>query len=142
MKFAPLIILIIALLLFNITGCTKTNPPTSQLKLNTTISDNNQSTNKLTDSYPTKKFAIRAFRHSFDPNIINVSYGDIIELHLTSMDVGHGFALVDFGINKKIPAQEKIIIKFKADKKGIFPFFSSVYSGKGYKNMTGKLIVN
>ena len=89
----------------------------------------------------TTKLAVRVYKYSFDPNIINISYGDDVELHVTSMDVGHGFALVDFGINNEIPAKETVLVKFKADKKGEFDFFSSVYSGKGYKNMTGKIIV-
>lgn len=92
-------------------------------------------------SAPLKKFAINAYQFAFEPDIIEVDEGDEVLITITSTDVGHGFALPDFGINRKIPPEESVTVTFMADKSGEFEFFSSVYSGKGWKNMTGKLVV-
>jgi heme/copper-type cytochrome/quinol oxidase subunit 2 len=90
---------------------------------------------------PLKIFAVRAYRFQFDPNEIIVDEGDHVRITITSLDVGHGFALPDFGINQKIPPEDSVTIDFLADKPGEFGFFSSVYSGSGYKNMTGTFTV-
>lgn len=90
---------------------------------------------------PITNIAMRAFRFQFEPNRIEATEGDHVRITISSLDVGHGFALPDFGINEKIPPEESITIDFLADQVGEFDFFSSVYSGKGYKNMTGIFVV-
>jgi cytochrome c oxidase subunit 2 len=90
---------------------------------------------------PMKIFSVRVFQFAFEPDVIEVDYGDNVMIAVTSMDVAHGFALPDFGVNERVPPEETIEIRFVADRKGEFDFFNSVYSGKGWKNMTGKFIV-
>ena len=55
---------------------------------------------------PLKTFALKAYRFQFEPNKITVNEGDHVMLTITSLDVGHGFALPDFGINEKIPPED------------------------------------
>jgi cytochrome c oxidase subunit 2 len=88
-----------------------------------------------------KKILITARQFSYEPDIIEAEYGETVMLTITSIDVGHGFALPDFGINTRVPPEESVTVTFVADKKGEFNFFNPVYSGSGWKNMTGKLIV-
>lgn len=88
-----------------------------------------------------KIFAVRAFQFGYDPDLIEVDLGDHVMLTVTSVDVGHGFALPDFGINERIPAEESVTFRFVADKAGEFEFFNPAYSGKGWKDMKGKFIV-
>ncbi|MFC1722808.1 cupredoxin domain-containing protein [Nanoarchaeota archaeon] len=85
---------------------------------------------------------IRMFQFGFDPETIELTVNEPVFLTITSSDVGHGFALPDFGINQKVPPQESITIKFTPDITGEFEFFESVYSGKDWKDMKGTLIVN
>jgi cytochrome c oxidase subunit 2 len=90
---------------------------------------------------PTKKVLITARQFAYEPDLIEVKKGDKVAITITSLDVGHGFALPDFGINTRVPAEESVTVIFVADKKGEFQYFNSVYSGSGWKNMTGKLVV-
>jgi len=85
--------------------------------------------------------SINAYQFAYEPDRVEVHYGDDILLTVTSLDVGHGFALPDFGVNVRVPAEESVQVRFKADKMGEFDFFNPVYSGKGWKDMKGKFIV-
>jgi hypothetical protein len=90
---------------------------------------------------PVRIVTITARQFDFTPDNVTVGYNESILLTVTSVDVGHGFALPDFGINQKVPAGESIELKFTADKRGEFRFFNPVYSGSGWKDMTGVLNV-
>jgi heme/copper-type cytochrome/quinol oxidase subunit 2 len=89
----------------------------------------------------TAYYSINVYRYAFEPNEIRVTYGKNVTITIQSMDVRHGIAIPDLGINEPIPAEGLTRISFESTKKGEFKFFSSVYSGEGYKNMTGKIIV-
>ncbi|MFH1063810.1 MAG: cupredoxin domain-containing protein [Candidatus Woesearchaeota archaeon] len=94
---------------------------------------------RVSDDYV--RITIDARQFEYSPSSVSVSYGDNVMLTVTSIDVGHGFALPDFGINKRIPAEESVTFTFIADKRGEFEFFNSVYSGKDWKNMRGTFTV-
>ena len=77
----------------------------------------------------------------FIPGILRVNEGDTIILHVTAIDVPHGFALPTFDIRESLPVDEEVTIEFVADQKGTFNFFCSVPCGTGHKSMKGELIV-
>ncbi|HII71251.1 TPA: hypothetical protein HA265_00670 [Candidatus Woesearchaeota archaeon] len=85
--------------------------------------------------------SVRMFRFGIDPEVIEVKKGEKVKLVVTSADVGHGFALPEFGINQPIPPEESVEITFVPDISGEFEYFESVYCGKGWKEMKGRLIV-
>ncbi len=78
---------------------------------------------------------------AFDPGTITVHKGDTVKLHITSLDVTHGFALPDYGINEQIVPGQTTDITFVADKSGTFGFRCSVMCGEGHRQMTGTLVV-
>ncbi len=78
---------------------------------------------------------------AFDPGTITVHKGDTVKLHITSLDVTHGFALPDYGINEQIVPGQTTDITFVADKSGTFGFRCSVMCGQGHRQMTGTLVV-
>jgi len=80
---------------------------------------------------------IRAVGEVYEPDTLEVALGDEVMLTVTSVDAGHGFALVEFGINERIPAEESKTFTFVADKEGEFEFFNPVKSTDGWKEMTG-----
>lgn len=88
-----------------------------------------------------KIFKVTAKQWLFSPNIIKVKEGDYVQLKITSIDVTHGFNLLDFGIDETIKPGEETTINFLAEKKGIFEFFCSLPCGRGHGDMTGELIV-
>ncbi len=78
---------------------------------------------------------------AFDPGTITVHKGDTVKLHITSLDVTHGFALPDYGINEQIVPGQTTDITFVADHSGTFGFRCSVICGEGHRQMTGTLVV-
>lgn len=84
---------------------------------------------------------VRAVGDVYEPDTVEVMLGDEVMLTVTSVDAGHGFALPDFGINKRIPAEESETFTFVADKQGEFEFFNPVKSTEKWKEMKGTFIV-
>ncbi|VVA43995.1 Cytochrome c oxidase subunit II [Candidatus Roizmanbacteria bacterium] len=95
----------------------------------------------ITTSGKVKDFSMIAKQWQFDPSIINVKQGDKIRLKIKSIDVTHGFSLLDFNVNENLEPGKEIIVEFIADKKGEFTFFCSVICGTGHSGMKGKLVV-
>ena len=85
---------------------------------------------------------VEAFQFGFSPNPIKVKKGQKVTLNIKSMDVTHGFALPDYGINEQISPDKTTTVTFKADKAGEFGFYCSVFCGSGHARMNGKLIVS
>jgi len=72
---------------------------------------------------------------------ITVRKGDTIILRIKSLDVPHGFALEEFGVNVFNPPGETVEVKFVASQTGSFTFFCTVFCGTGHPNHKGTLIV-
>lgn len=75
-----------------------------------------------------------------DP-MITVRKGDTIVLRIKDLDVPHGFAIEEFGINAFTPPGEIVEVKFVANQMGHFTFFCTVFCGTGHPNHKGTLIV-
>jgi cytochrome c oxidase subunit II len=88
-----------------------------------------------------KEFSIIAKQWAFEPSTIRVDKGDMVKLSIQSVDVKHGIALPDFGINSRLDPGLTTLIEFVADKTGTFTFFCSVQCGSGHGAMRGSLIV-
>lgn len=88
-----------------------------------------------------KEITVVAKQFSFDPDPIVVNKGDKVKLILRSEDVEHGFAIPEYGINKRFSKENPVIAEFTADKAGEFEIRCSVFCGSGHSDMRGKLIV-
>jgi cytochrome c oxidase subunit II len=77
----------------------------------------------------------------FTPSTITVQEGDEVKLNIQNVDVSHGFALFEFGVNEQLIPGETTTVEFIADKAGEYTFFCSVPCGQGHRHMEGKLIV-
>jgi len=87
------------------------------------------------------EFELTAVKYNFTPSVIKVKKGDRVKLVITARDREHGFKLVAFHIDQKLPKGEAVTVEFTVDRAGIFPFQCSVFCGSGHKKMTGQLIV-
>ena len=88
-----------------------------------------------------KEFNIIAMQWEFEPSTITVMKGDEVKLHITSLDVSHGFGIAEFGIEEKLEPGKTITVEFDADNVGIYTFYCSVFCGSGHQHMKGTLIV-
>lgn len=89
-----------------------------------------------------REITMVARQWSFEPGTITVNQGDTVKLTINSVDVDHGFALPDFGVNERLSPGQTTNLEFVADKKGSFRFFCNVVCGQGHTSMSGLLIVN
>ena len=89
-----------------------------------------------------KEFDITAKQWQFIPSTIEVNEGDTVILNIKSIDVSHGIAIPNFGIDEFLSPGNEVKIEFVADNKGTFFFACSVSCGVGHSGMIGKIIVN
>lgn len=88
-----------------------------------------------------REFTLTARQFSFDPSVITVKKGEQVRLHITSIDVTHGFSIPDFGVNTTLAPNQTNTVEFTATKTGTFSFFCSVFCGSGHSGMRGTLEV-
>ena len=88
-----------------------------------------------------KEFKITAKQFEFTPSTIDVNKGDKVRLVVTSVDVPHGLAIPEYGINQRLEPGQPVTIEFTADKVGTFTAYCSVVCGSGHKSMKVQIIV-
>ncbi len=94
-----------------------------------------------TESPAVRQFTMTARQWEFSPDTITVNKGDTVVLSIRSIDVAHGFALPEFGVNERLEPGKVVEVEFVADKTGTFSFFCSVLCGAGHSDMKGTLVV-
>ena len=80
-------------------------------------------------------------RYAFDPPVIRVKRGQLVELDVSTADVQHGFSVPDLGIREPIQPHRPAKIVFKATQPGVFPMTCSIICGPGHDDMVGKIVV-
>ncbi len=88
-----------------------------------------------------QEFTVTAKQWEFIPDTITVRKDLPVRLIVTSIDVDHGIAIPEFGVNQQLSPGSTEIIEFTPDKAGEFSMSCSVYCGAGHTHMTGTLIV-
>ncbi len=88
-----------------------------------------------------RQFTMTAKQWEFSPDTITVNKGDTVVLSVRSIDVAHGFALPEFGVNEQLEPGKVVEVEFVADKTGTFSFFCSIVCGAGHGDMKGTLVV-
>jgi nitrous-oxide reductase len=86
-----------------------------------------------------------ATRSHFTPDIIRVTEGDTVNLHITNIetaaDATHGFAVPQYNIEASIDAGEVVNITFTANRSGSFAFYCSEFCSALHLEMQGWLLV-
>lgn len=81
----------------------------------------------------------------FTPNTIEVNQGDKVTIYITnieqSRDESHGFAIDEYNINVVTEPGATKIVEFIAEKKGVFPFYCTVFCSALHEEMQGNLLV-
>lgn len=88
---------------------------------------------------------ITVIRSHFEPEHIRVKQGDEVTLYITNLertkDATHGFAIPRYNIAASIEPGETVTISFKADKKGVYPFYCLEFCSALHLEMVGYLMV-
>ncbi len=86
-----------------------------------------------------------AVRSTFTPTDFEIRAGDEVTIAITNIeqttDELHGFGLLDYNINIVVDPGETKTVTFKADKKGVFPYYCTNFCSALHQEMQGYLIV-
>jgi len=72
---------------------------------------------------------------------INVTQGELITLRLSSTDVKHSFAILEYDVNIEVLPGRSVEVTFRADRAGDFDIFCTVFCGSGHPDHRGILHV-
>ncbi|MBI4144785.1 cupredoxin domain-containing protein [Candidatus Woesearchaeota archaeon] len=89
----------------------------------------------------TKQFEIVAKQFSFEPALVTVDKGDLVELYITSADVTHGIRIPAFRAGGTLRPGVTTKVAFVPDKIGMFEFRCNSYCGTGHAEMIGAVEV-
>jgi cytochrome c oxidase subunit 2 len=94
------------------------------------------------DQAAPKRFEVTASRYAFEPSVIEVEQGDVVDLVVRSADTEHGLGIDAFKVKVKVPkGGESVAVSFVASRPGTFPIKCSEYCGSGHRRMRGQLVV-
>lgn len=86
-----------------------------------------------------------AIRSHYVPDGIVVKQGDVVHIHVTSLeqtqDATHGLAIDGYNINLSLEPGKTNNVTFVADRAGTFPFYCSEFCSALHLEMTGYLLV-
>lgn len=117
-------------------------PPAVNPPANTANATSTPSAPSQPSAQPTvQEFTITAKQWEFQPSTITVKKGQLVRLHIKSIDVTHGFSVSDFGVNATLTPNQTRTVEFTPDKVGNFSFACSVFCGSGHSGMRGTLQV-
>ena len=80
-------------------------------------------------------------KYSFDPPVIRVKSGELVELEVTTADVQHGLDIPDLGIKQSVQPGKTATVRFRAPAKGEYRVACGVICGPHHDDMVGKLVV-
>ena len=83
---------------------------------------------------------MRAARWSWGPALI-LKRGETYRLHLSSLDVCHGFRLDSMGVNVEVSPDREVEITLTPTEVGNYRVICDEFCGAGHELMTGQIIV-
>ena len=95
----------------------------------------------IPENAPVQEINMTAKKYEFNPSEIKAKQGTHLIIHVTSLDVEHGFAVKEYKTDVTIPAKGTAKVDMYLDKAGTFPFVCSRFCGLGHSHMKGTLIV-
>jgi cytochrome c oxidase subunit 2 len=95
------------------------------------------------DSAPSRKeVTISAKDFRFSPARVEVRIDDLVRVTVHSEDVAYGFTIDEYRVSKRVPAGGSVMLEFRADRAGTFPFYSSLTSDSRHAQARGELVVS
>jgi nitrous-oxide reductase len=86
-----------------------------------------------------------AVRSTLTPTDFELREGDDVTVAITNIeqttDELHGFGLLDYNINVVVDPGETKTVTFRADKKGVFPYYCTNFCSALHQEMQGYLVV-
>jgi cytochrome c oxidase subunit 2 len=96
---------------------------------------------KHSSATPDERINVVMKKYTFDPAVIRVKSGDVVELNVTTADVQHGFEISQLGIKEAVHPGRPTTITFTAPAKGEYAVDCSIICGPHHDDMAAKLVV-
>lgn len=94
------------------------------------------------DQVPNRRdITVVAADFRFTPDRIEAVQDELVRVTVRSGDVTHSFNIDEYRIARRVPAGGSVIVEFRADRVGTFPFYCSISSEPGHDQMRGQLVV-
>jgi heme/copper-type cytochrome/quinol oxidase subunit 2 len=94
------------------------------------------------DQAPNRRaLVITAEDQRFTPARIEVVRDELVRITLRGTAQTHSFNVDQYRIAKRIPANGSVIVEFRADRVGTFPFYCGLTADPGHDRKRGELIV-
>lgn len=90
---------------------------------------------------PERTFQITARKFAFSPNRIEVTAGELVRIELRSADIAHSLTIDGYRIAKRVDAGQSVVLEFRAERAGAFPFYCNLQIDDGCRRMRGELVV-
>jgi cytochrome c oxidase subunit 2 len=84
---------------------------------------------------------IKAQRFHYTPDVIELSAGQAVELHLSSADVLHGFSIPQLKIRADIVPGTITVVSIPALAAGEYRIACDIFCGANHSSMSAKLVV-
>jgi len=88
-----------------------------------------------------RPFSVAARRYKFEPARIEVFQDDLVTIELRTEDIAHSLTIDEYRIAKRVGPGRPLTFEFRADKSGTFPFYCSLQTEDGCRQMRGELVV-
>lgn len=90
---------------------------------------------------PAEHIKVVMKKYSFEPDVIRVKSGELVELEVSTADVQHGFNIDALGIKEPVNRGRPAIFTFKAPAKGEYQITCGIICGPRHDDMRAKLVV-
>lgn len=87
--------------------------------------------------FNTTNIADFQFGKIYDNPTITVKQGQRVTIELRTLDITHGFAIDELGVNAIVLPGETVTVSFVASKVGVFKYYCPVFCGLGHASMWG-----
>ena len=88
-----------------------------------------------------REFTVTARDFHFSPSRIEVTQDDLVKLTIQSEDVAYSLTIDEYRLSRRIPAGGSATIEFRADRPGMFEFYSNMSNDARHAAMRGTLVV-
>lgn len=94
------------------------------------------------DQAPNRRdLALTITNMRFEPDRLEAVQDDLVRITIHSNDIAHSFNIDQYRIAKRVPAGGMVLVEFRADRVGTFPFYCNLTSEPGHDQMRGQLVV-
>jgi heme/copper-type cytochrome/quinol oxidase subunit 2 len=87
------------------------------------------------------EFTVIGRNYRYTPDRLEVIQDDLVKITVRSEDFNYSFAIDEYRIVRRVAAGQATTFEFRADRPGMFRFYSNLTGENGHAEMQGQLVV-